>query len=148
MAKQDSQDLIQNWMQQQQDLWKNWAESMQRYSAPGQDSGGALEQWRQAVAHTLETQKSTMHAWGEQIAEVEGAPDEVKRLAREGVQLLEQWSDTQRGMWQQWFDLMEGAGAAGGDPAKQMMAGWEQMSAQRLELQRQWLKSVGAAGDK
>ena len=151
MAQQDMQNLMQTWMQQQQKLWTEWAKQAQQV-AQGADVARlpvqGLSQWKQAVEQTLDIQKEATRAWAERVAEVEGAPEEVKRWAAEGVQLLEQWSDAQRGVWEQWFTLMDQSGTAAGNPAKQMMAGWEQMAAQMQSFQKQWADAFAMTGKK
>lgn len=148
MAKQDMPNLMQEWMQQQQKLWQDYAENLQQAGKAGQVPAAGLEQWRQAVEQSLETQKAATRAWADQIAAVKGAPDEVRKWADEGVRMLEQWSDAQRSVWQQWFDLMERSVSASANPAQQMMAGWEQMAAQMQSLQQQWARSFAPESGK
>lgn len=149
MAQQsDMQNLITDWIQGQQKLWQEWMQNVQQ--APGAGSGAqpwtqGLSRWQEAVEQTLETQKQATRAWAEQVAKVEGAPEEMKRWASEGVKLVDQWSDAQRKLWQQWFDLMGKTSPASGMPGeehlRQLMGGWDQMAEQMQTLHRQWLSA-------
>lgn len=142
MAQQDMQNVIQNWMEQQQKFWQEWAQNVQQMAGGGaaaQPWTQGLGPWQDAVEQTLETQKKAIQAWAEQVAGLEGAPEEVKRWASDGVKVLDQWTDAQHKVWQQWFELMGRTGGIGGeDRANQLMSGWEQMATQMQELQRQW----------
>ena len=151
MAQQaDMQNLINDWMQGQQKLWQDWVQSVQQAAGGAAGSGPpwtqGLSRWQEAVEKTLETQKQATRAWAEQVAKMEGAPDEMKRWASEGVNLVDQWTDAQHKLWQQWFDLMgkssPAAGMPGEEHVKQLMSGWEQMAGQMQALQRQWASAL------
>jgi hypothetical protein len=151
--QQEMQNLVHDWVEGQQKLWQEWMQNVQVPGA-GQPWSGGMERWQQAVEQTLETQKQATRAWADQVAAMEGVPQEMKRWASEGVRLVEQWTDAQHELWQQWFHLMGQAapGAAMGDePVKQLMAGWDQMAGQMQALQQQWAStfagmSQGASG--
>jgi len=141
MAKQEMPNLIETWMEQQQKLWQSWMQNVQQASggsSPAQPWTQGLSHWQEAVDQTLETQKKAIRAWADQVAMVEGAPEEMKRWASDGVNVVDQWTDAQHKMWQQWFELMGHTGGGGEEQATRLMAGWEQMATQMQELQRQW----------
>jgi hypothetical protein len=138
MAKKmtDMDGLLENWMESQHKLWDGWMQTVQQVSGGNpmaETWQQGLARWREAVDQTLETQKQATRAWAEQVSGVEGAPEELKRWAQEGVTLVDQWSDAQHGLWKQWFDLMSSAAPAGGaapaaEQMRELMAGWEQAS--------------------
>jgi len=143
----DMQNLINDWMQGQQKLWQEWVQNVQQAGGGGaQPWMQGLSRWQEAVEKTLDTQKQATRAWADRVAQMEGAPEEMKRWASEGVNLVDQWSDAQHKLWQQWFGLMGKTGPAAGMPGeehvKQIMAGWEQMAGQMQSLQRQWASSL------
>jgi hypothetical protein len=154
MAKKmtDMDGLLESWMESQHKLWDGWMQTVQQVSGGNpmaETWQQGLARWREAVDQTLETQKQATRAWAEQVAGVEGAPEELKRWAQEGVTLVDQWSDAQHGLWKQWFDLMSSAAPAGGaapaaEQMRELMAGWEQASERMQELQRQWASSFAA----
>jgi hypothetical protein len=143
MAQQgDMQNLVHDWVEGQQKLWQDWMRNVQG-AGGGQPWAGGMERMQQAVEQMLEAQKQATRAWAEQVAAVEGAPEEMKRWAAEGVRLVEQWTEAQHKFWQQWLEVVGGAapGAMGGESVKQLMSGWEQMAGNMQELQRQWASS-------
>ncbi len=151
MAQQDMQNLIQNWMEQQQKLWQEWVQRMQ-----GATSGAGamppwsqgMDQWQQAVEHTLETQRQALHTWADQVASVEGAPEEVRRWASEGVQMIDQWTDAQRALWHHWFELAGSSTAAGGGAQlNPLMPDWQKMASEMQDLQRRWASAFSGMTD-
>ena len=151
MAQQDMHNLMQNWMEQQQKMWHDWLQIMQQAAGGGsaaQPWTQGLGRWQEAVEQTLDTQKQAIRAWADQVAGVEGAPEEMKRWASEGVKVMDQWTDAQHKMWQQWFELMGRSGSGGGeDQVKQLTSGWEQMASQMQELQRQWASAFSGMAE-
>ena len=150
VQQRDVTKLMSSWLEQQQKLWQDWMNTVQQ--AGGGAGGlqpwtGALQGWKEAVEQTVQTQKEATRAWAEQVNQVEGAPEELKRWATEGVKAMEAWSDAQHKLWEQWFELMNqsGAGRVGTEQTSQLMAGWEQMAAQMQELQQQWTAAFSAA---
>lgn len=80
MAQQDMQNVIQNWMEQQQKFWQEWVQNAQQMAGGGsavQPWTQGLGHWQEAVEQTLETQKKAIRAWAEQVAGLEGAPEEL-----------------------------------------------------------------------
>ena len=157
MAKKKAEmhGLVEGWMESQQKLWDGWVQTVQQMGG-GNPMAGAwqqgLERWQEAVERTLDTQRQTIRAWADQVSQVQGAPDELKKWAEDGVALMDQWSDAQQGLWKQWFALMtsasSGSGAPAADQMRQLMAGWEQAAGRMQELQRQWAATFGAFGGK
>ncbi len=148
--------LIEHWTRSQQQIWETWMETLGKSA-----TGGAqlptlhqgMESWQSSVNHTLDTQAEALQAWVSQVGNIEGASPEAKRWAEEGAKMLEQWTAAQRGLWQQWFQMMgkamEGSGAQpGGDQFKQLMAGWEQVGKQMQDVQRAWAQSLAPGKEK
>ena len=85
-----SRASLQEWMEQQQKLWQEWVQRMQGAAggsgAPASWSQG-MDQWQKAVEHTLETQRQALHVWADQVASVDGTPEDMQRWASEGVQM-------------------------------------------------------------
>jgi hypothetical protein len=145
MAQQDMQNLISDWMKQQQKLWQELQQGSRGGDA-AQPWDQGLSHWRKAVEQTLETQKKAMLTWADQVTGAEEVPEELKRWAKDGASLIEQWSGAQEEMWRQWFDLMgRSPFGTNDDQVEQFKTGWEQMAAQMQTLQRQWADAFSSA---
>lgn len=146
---QDITELMETWTRSQQQLWESWMDTVRKAATAGMqapDLNQGMQSWQTSVNHTLDTQAQAMQAWASQVSSVEGASPEAKRWAEEGARMLEQWTAAQRGLWQQWFQMMGqamqgSAGQPGGDQLKQLMSGWEQVGQQMQELQKNWADS-------
>ena len=147
----DMQGIMQQWMDTQRKLWDEWMQHVQGAAGGSLPWAQGLTHWKEAVDKTLDTQKQATRAWADKVAQMEGAPEEMKKWASEGVTLVEQWSDAQQGLWDQWFSLMSSAAPhagdmPGSDQMRQVMAGWEQAASQMQELQRQWVAAFSGLG--
>lgn len=148
MANQDEiSGLIESWMQGQQKIWNDWMGVVGKGIAPGEVTRTwqqGLERWRESMDGTLDAQAQAMKSWMEQAGKG-GSTDSA--WAAEGTRMVEQWTQAQRGLWDQWFAMMNkvaegGATRPGTAQLEQYFAGWEQVSAQMRTLQEQWAASV------
>jgi len=141
--------LIESWTRSQQQIWETWMETLQKAATGGAQPpnlGQGMESWQASVDHTLDTQAQAMKAWAAQVGSIDGASPEAQRWAEEGAKMLEQWTAAQRGLWQQWFQIMGkamegGTAQPGGDQFKQLMSGWEQVGKQMQDLQKNWAQA-------
>ena len=151
MAQQaDISGLIESWTKTQEKIWSDWMKTLEQSggSNPVQQTWQqGLQRWQEAVNQTLDAQGQAMQAWAEQVGKTEGAPPEAQKWAQEGVNMVQQWAATQRGLWDQWFSIM-GQGVQGGvqpgpEQLKQIMSGWEQVSQQMQQFQKNWMAGLG-----
>ena len=151
MAQQaDISGLVESWTSAQQKIWGDWMETLQKSTggSPMQQTWQqGLQRWQEAVNQTLDAQGKAMQTWAEQVGKADGAPPEAKKWAEDGVNMVQQWTATQRSLWEQWFGMMgkglEGGMQPGPDQLKQFMAGWEQVTQQMQQLQKNWMAGLG-----
>ncbi|MCS4505091.1 hypothetical protein KBTX_00293 [wastewater metagenome] len=58
------------------------------------------------------------------------------------------WTETQRRLWDQWFEGMRSAGLGGpaADAQKQQIEAWQKAVEEALERQQQWIRSLSGGG--
>ena len=151
----DISGLVESWTKTQQKIWNDWMETLQKSTGGGsaqQTWQQGLQRWQEAVQQTLDAQDKAMQSWAEQVGKVEGTPPEAKKWTEDGVAMVQQWTAAQRGLWEQWFNMMDkglqGGMQPGQDQLKQFMAGWEQVNQQMQKMQKTWMAGLGGGGSK
>ncbi|WP_440996766.1 hypothetical protein [Arhodomonas sp. SL1] len=61
---------------------------------------------------------------------------------------MSHWTDTQRKLWDQWFEGMRNAGMGGPmqETQKQQIDAWQKAVSEALERQQQWVRSLSSSG--
>src|SRR5947209_594394 len=114
MDKTTSQDLIGSWAATQQKLIADWTEMMRRLTGTqgNQVMSQTIDAWQQSLMQTLDAQAAWIRNWTDSIVGTADAPQAVQDRTQEGREFLLGWIDTQRRLWQGWFELLRDANGA------------------------------------
>jgi hypothetical protein len=162
--KKTDEGLLKTWAESQQKLLKDWLETLRRL-------GGTptLELWTKTIDALQSSVKETVDAraewarqWTENLANTRGTPEEIRKLAQEGREQLQHWTEAERDLWQSWFNAVReinfrpepGAGAQAGRDLVQL---WQDTAHKMIDTQanlvRRWTggatetKKQGQAND-
>jgi hypothetical protein len=142
-ASQEMSRMVKEWTETQQKLVSNWMETLRSGQSSGPDLWmQALEHWQGAVRSTLDSQGKGMRDWAAQVKQIDGASDEMKQWADQGVEMFSRWSDGQNQLWDQWFDTLRSADPAalgGGAPSNDLVKTWQNAAERMLSSQQEWL---------
>jgi len=150
-----AQEMMQAWAATQQKMWSGWLESVQ---GAGQSPGPELwsktiDAWEQSVKETLDAQAEWTQKWAEQVQAVEGAPEDVNRLAKDGQEMMDRWNEAQRQLWQQWFDVLRKAASTDvlssqSSEGQKILQAWQETAGRAMEKQMEWATAwmQGASG--
>ena len=104
--KNTSENMLKTWSESQQKLLTDWLDTLRKM-------GGTptLELWRQTVDTWQNSVKETVDARAEYtreltetLANAKGTPEEIRKLAREGREQLQHWTEAERDLWKGWFN--------------------------------------------
>ena len=151
--KNTEENVVKTWGETQQKLMTDWLETLRRL-------GGTptLELWRKtvdtwqtSVKETLDAQTDWTQQWTEALAKTKGTPEELRELAKEGREQLQQWTEAERDLWQGWFNAIReinfrpetGTGAQmGGDLIQLWQDTANKMINTQADLVRRWTGGV------
>ena len=145
--KNTEENVVKNWGEMQQNLLTDWLDTLRRL-------GGTptLELWRKtvdtwqtSVKETLDAQTDWTQQWTEALAKTKGTPEELRELAKEGREQLQQWTEAERDLWQGWFNVARhinfrpepGAGAQAGKDIVQL---WQDNAHKMIDAQASLLR--------
>ena len=147
-AKQ-SEEMMKTWTETQKKMWDNWLDTMQK--AAGQNQAAEMWQktvdtWEQTVNSTLDAQAEWTKMWADSLDSLDvkaDMPKEVADWAKQAQDMAKNWGETQRQMWQGWFDLVKKADApkmaeAWGQEGQKAFAAWQESAQKMMDAQMQW----------
>jgi hypothetical protein len=147
--KDTNETILKTWSETQQKLLNEWLDTLRKL-------GGTptLELWRQTVDTWQNSVKETVDARAEYtrqltetLAKAKGTPEEFRKLAREGREQLQHWTEAERDLWKGWFDVAReinfrpepGTGAQAG---KDLLQLWQESTHNMIDAQaaliRRW----------
>jgi hypothetical protein len=150
-----SANLIKTWADTQQQLLTNWFDTMRGLGGtPSQATWHqTVEAWQKSVKETLDVQAEWARNWTETLASAKGNPEELRNLLRQGQEQMQRWIDTERRLWQVWFDIVKDINFAmeprtGTQAGKNLVQVWQDAVSKMTDMQsslvRQW--TTGIAG--
>jgi len=139
--------MAKEWTETQQKLMSDWMETLRSGQSTGPDLWmKALEHWQTAVRSTLDTQGKGLRDWATQVKQIDGAPEEMKQWADQGVELFSRWSEGQTQLWDQWFDTLRSADpanlGAGGTSSSDLAKTWQNAAERMMSNQQEWLNKM------
>jgi hypothetical protein len=155
-AKQ-TEDTFKSWADMQRKMWDDWMKGIQNLgrSQPEQVWDKTLDAWEDSVKRTLDTQIEWTRAWADGLSSVKGTPSEMAEWARQGQEMATRWGETQRQLWQNWFETVRKLrpSAFGGSwdrEGQRFVQAWQDAVHKALEAQAEWMRfwTVGQAGEK
>lgn len=100
--------LFKTWAETQQELLTNWLDTIRSFSGtPTLELWTkTVDAWQASVKETLDVQARWTHQWIDALENAKGTPEELRELAREGQEQLQQWVQAERELWQGWFNVV------------------------------------------
>jgi hypothetical protein len=148
-----SVNLIKMWADTQQQLLTTWFDTMRGLGGTPSSATWrqTVEAWQKSVEETLEVQAEWIRNWTETLASAKGTPEELRSQLRQGREQMLRWIDTQRQIWQIWFDIVKDINFAvepgtGVQAGKNLVQVWQdavsKMTAMQSSLVRQWTTGI------
>ena len=117
-----------------------------------------VEAWQKAVNETLDVQTEWTRNWTETLASTKGTPEELRSQLRQGQEQMQRWIDTERRLWQVWFDIVKDINfgmqpRTGTQAGKNLVQVWQDAASKMTDMQsslvRQWTTGiVGTEADR
>ena len=144
-AKQ-SEEMMKAWTETQKKMWDNWMEAMQQTTGQNQTAEmwkETVDTWEQAVNNTLDAQAEWIRIWADSLDTKSNMPKEATEWAKQAQDMVKNWGDTQRQMWQSWFDLVKNAdppdmAQAWGNQGQKAFAAWQESAQKMMDAQKKW----------
>src|SRR5256885_9402207 len=126
--KKTNENLLKTWAETQQKLLTDWLDTLRKL-------GGTptlelwtktVDAWQSSVQETLDARAEWTRQWTETLANAKGTPEELRELARKGREQLQNRAESQRELWQAWFNIVKGnnfspAPGAGAHPGRDLV---------------------------
>ena len=155
--KKTEEGLLKTWAESQQKLLTDWLETLRRLGGtPALELWTkTIDAWQSSVKETIDARAEWARQWTETLANANGTPEEIRKLAQEGREQLQHWTEAERDLWQGWFSAVReinfrpepGAGAQAGRDLVQL---WQESAHKMIDAQanlvRRW--TGGATGTK
>ena len=147
--KKTDEGLLKAWAESQQKLLTSWLETMRRL-------GGAptlelwtktVDAWQSSVKETIDARTEWARQWTETLTNARGTPEEIRKLAQEGREQLQHWTEAERDLWQSWFNAVREINfrpelEAGAQAGKDLMQLWQDTAHKMIDAQaalvRRW----------
>lgn len=136
------EQLVKTWAETQQRLLTDWLNTVRSFSGtPTLELWTkTMDAWQASVRETLDVQNTWTREWTEMLSHAQGTPEELRELARRGREQLQRWTDTERQIWQGWFEIVRsinlrpdpGAGAATRNDLVQL---WQESAHKMIDTQ-------------
>ena len=155
-----SANLIKTWADTQMLLLTNWFDTMRGLGATPSLAAWhqTVEAWQKSVKETLDVQAEWARNWTEKLASAKGNPEELRGLLRQGQEQMQRWIDTERRLWQVWFDIVKDINfgmqpRTGTQAGKNLVQVWQDAVSKMTDMQsslvRQWTTGiVGTEADR
>ena len=102
------ESLLKNWANSQQKLLTNWLETARNFGGrPTLEFWRTtIDAWQSAVKQTADAQTEWTHHLIDVLSTAKGTPEELQGLVRQGTEQLQQWTEAERELWQNWFNVV------------------------------------------
>jgi hypothetical protein len=155
-AKQ-TEDMFKTWADVQKKMWDDMLKGTQGLwgSQPTQVWEKTMDAWEESVKKTLDAQVEWSRLWADGFTTAKGTPTEMAEWARQGQEMIKQWAETQRRLWEGWFDMTRklrpsGFGANWPLEGQRFVQAWQDAVQKALDTQAEWARlwTVGRAGER
>jgi hypothetical protein len=149
----DSQinELTRSWAETQRRLWESWRLPIDKDAATTTPFGSnemwrrAMDIWEQTVSMTLEAQAAGLQMWIDGLSGLPNLPEPTRAQLQQLHELARGWSETQRSLWQTWFNVTRQfstpSNSSSPTPPQGGLEMWEQMLRPALDAQASWLRT-------
>jgi exonuclease VII large subunit len=145
------QEMMQSWTRSQQQMWSQWLDGVQ---SRGPDAtfdswNRTIDTWQESVNNTLDAQFRWMQTWAENLTNAEGSTESVGEWAARSQDGMARWYETQRTLWENWFEILRKSGpdsiSHSSQEADQMLEAWKASAQNAIDAQMQvvstWFKN-------
>lgn len=148
-----AQDMSASWLEGQRAAWEQWTRAMGGVgmpmagaSAPNAAWERMLAAWRESVEGALSLQAGWVERWSEMGDQVE-SPEAAEAWVRQGGDMMNQWLDAQRQLWDAFFSAAATMGPARpADPGAEFTAAWQDAATRMADMQAEWMSTWGPVG--
>ncbi len=151
--KKTNESLLKTWAETQQKLLTDWLDILRKFGGTSTMElwTKTVEAWQSSVKETIDARAEWTRQWTETLANAKGAPEEIRKLAQEGREQLQHWTEAERDLWQSWFNAVReinfrpepGAGAQAGRDLVQL---WQDTAHKMIDAQanlvRRWTGGI------
>jgi hypothetical protein len=154
-AKQ-SEEMMKAWTETQKKMWDNWMAAMQQPTGQTQAAEmwqKTVETWEKSVNSTLDAQAEWTKIWADSLDVKPDIPKELTEWAKQAQDMAKSWGETQRQMWQGWFDLVKTAeppkmAQTWGEEGQKAFTAWQESAQKMMDAQTQWASKWTAEATK
>jgi len=107
-TKNADDSLLKSWAEAQQKLLTDWLDTLRKFGGtPTMELWKTtVDAWQNSVKATLDAQTEWTNQWIEVLNSAKGTPEELQGLVRQGREQLQQWTEAERDLWQNWFNIV------------------------------------------
>lgn len=147
------EEMSKTWTETQQQMWTNWAEAAKNLSQSQTNLSWEtmLHTWQATMTQMLDAQVEGVRLWTNGMSRMPNAPQGTTEWAQTFQEMTERWTETQKQLWKNWFQLAEEF-----DPAKltgnqamidneQVTKFWQETAQTVSNAQTEWMKLWGVS---
>lgn len=144
-ATKQADSIVAGWTETQMKMWDSWLEAVLGATGMKAPEGWehvykvTLTSLEGSVKTALEAQTEWTQMWAEGLPDGQGAPEEVVQGARLVQEMFKGWIETQRRLWDGWFEIARKL-----DPTvvtrgwERVLGPWQQTVRKAAEAQKEW----------
>jgi len=149
-----SEEMLKTWSETQKKLWDDCLKAMQGFGkSPGTDAWEkTVDTWNQTIQNVLDAQLEGARHWAENTTTFKGTTEETAELAKHGQELITRWTETQKQLWKNWFDLMKKLDASNmmnwARDSQKFVQSFQETLQKAVDAQAEWVRTTGQARKK
>jgi hypothetical protein len=153
----EAANVFGTWADLQMKVWNDWLRGMQGIGAsePSKVWQKTVEAWEQSIKKGIDAQTELAQLWAQNFHSVKDSPGEVAEWGRQGQEMITQWSETQKQLWDGWFQVVKKlnpapVGENWEQEGQRLVRTWQDMFQKAMDMQTQWMGAWtgGAAGER
>lgn len=147
------EDMSKTWTETQQKMWYNWAEAAKNLSKSQTRLSweALLDTWQTTTQQMLDAQTEGVRVWTNGVSHMPNAPQGTTEWAQMFQDMTERWTDTQKQLWANWFNLAKefdptkGVNSEGVMDGEQVVKFWQETAQTVSSAQNEWMKFWGVS---
>jgi hypothetical protein len=149
-----SEDMLKTWNETQKKMWDEWTKAIQGFgkSPSAQVWEKTLETWNQTIQKVLDSQVEGARLWAEKFTTAKGMPQENVELAKQGQEMIIRWTETQKHLWENWFDLLKKLDVSNAvnwsTDGPKFLQQWQETIKKAFDAQAEWLRTTAQTNKK
>lgn len=149
-----AEDMIQMWADAQKKMRDSWLEAMQNLGGPQSTEtwSKVTGAWDDAMKRALEAQSEWTRLWVGSFTPTSGTSTEVMDWAKQGQEMMTHWAETQKRIWESWFEMVKKidvsqiSGTWDKDAGQNLLKAWQENTQKVLDAQSEWVSRWTSAG--